>query len=136
MPAKITTFQDPATDAAQTVTEKLSEAASQVKDKVSDLGETAVDKIDENRGTAASGLQSAASALYENAERLPGGEKVAGLAHSAADKLSSTAEYVREHDVKSMMGDVEQLVKNNPGPSILAAAVVGFLVGRAFSSND
>jgi ElaB/YqjD/DUF883 family membrane-anchored ribosome-binding protein len=63
-------------------------------------------------------------------------EKVTGLAHSTADKLSSTAEYVREHDLKSMMADVEQLVKQNPVPSLWAAAIVGFLVGRAFSSND
>jgi hypothetical protein len=35
-----------------------------------------------------------------------------------------------------MMADVETLVKNNPGRSLLAAGVIGFLVGRAFSSND
>jgi hypothetical protein len=34
------------------------------------------------------------------------------------------------------MANVETLVKNNPGPSLLAAAVIGFLAGRAFSSND
>jgi hypothetical protein len=35
-----------------------------------------------------------------------------------------------------MMADVETLVKNNPGRSLLAAGVIGFLVGRAFSNND
>ncbi len=136
MPVKSNTYQDATTDVGQSVTEKVSEVASQVKDQVSGLGQTAVDKINENRGAAASGLQSAASALHENAGSLPGGEKVASLAHSAAEKMSTTAEYVKDHDVKSMMGDVEQLVKNNPGPSLVAAAVIGFLVGRAFSSND
>jgi hypothetical protein len=34
------------------------------------------------------------------------------------------------------MADVETLVKNNPGPSLLGAAVIGFLAGRAFSNND
>jgi hypothetical protein len=43
---------------------------------------------------------------------------------------------VREHDVNSMLADIERLVKNNPGPSLLAAAILGFLVGRTFSSND
>ena len=61
---------------------------------------------------------------------------VTSLAHATADKLTSTASYVRDHDVNQMMADVETLVKNNPGPSLLAAAVIGFLVGRAFSSND
>ena len=138
MPAKTTTFNDPDFDTPDEkgVTEKVSEVASQVKDKVSDFGQRAVDKIDENRESAAGGLESAARALHEKADSLPGGETVGSLAHSTADKLSSTAEYVREHDVTSMMADVEQLVRKNPGPSLLVAAVIGFLVGRAFSSND
>jgi len=35
-----------------------------------------------------------------------------------------------------MMSDVAELVKRNPGPSLLAAAAIGFLVGRAFRSDD
>lgn len=136
MPAKVTSFNEPAEGAASTVGDKLSDTAAQVKDKVADLGRTAADKIDENRDAAAMGLDKAASALHEKAESLPGGEKVTGLAHATADKLSSTAEYVREHDVNRMMADVETLVKNNPGPSLLVAAAVGFLIGRAFSNND
>lgn len=136
MPTKSTMYPDTMTDAASSVSEKVSGAASEMKDKVADFGRSAVDKIDENRGSAASGLESAASTLHQKAENLPGGEKIASLAHSTADKLSTTADYVRQHDVKAMMSDVEQLVKKNPGPSLLAAAVVGFLVGRAFSNND
>ncbi|HTF62900.1 MAG TPA: hypothetical protein VK638_09330 [Edaphobacter sp.] len=131
-----TSFSNPLADEPSTVGEKLSDTAAQVKDKVSDLGRTAVNTIDENRDAAASGLEKAASALHEKAESLPGGEKVSSLAHGAAEKLNSTAGYVREHNVNRMMADVETLVKNNPGPSILAAVVIGFLAGRAFSSND
>jgi hypothetical protein len=35
-----------------------------------------------------------------------------------------------------MLKDVEGIVRNNPGPAMLAAAAVGFLVARAFSRND
>ena len=136
MPDKTTSFGDPLEDRPSTLGGELSDAATQVKDKVSDLGRRAADTIDENRDAAASGLDKAASALHENAESLPGGEKVSSLAHATAETLSSTADYVREHDVNRMMADVETLVKNNPGPSLLAAAAIGFLVGRAFSSND
>ena len=126
------TFDEPMTDAGSSVTDKVSDAASQVKRKVSDIGRNAVDKMEESRDAAASGLQSAASTLHQTADRLPGGEKVSNLAHTAADKLNSTADYVREHDLSGMMADVERLVKNNPGASLVAAGVVGFLVGRAF----
>ena len=116
--------------------EKISNTATQVKDKVTDLGHSAADKINENRDAAAGGLDKAAATLHDKADSLPGGDKVTSLAHATAEKLSSTADYVREHDVNRMMTDVGTLVKNNPGPSLLAAAVIGFLVGRAFSSND
>jgi ElaB/YqjD/DUF883 family membrane-anchored ribosome-binding protein len=127
MPTNTGTFEDGAD--TRGVTEKVTEAASQMKDKVSDLGRTAAKKIDENREGAATGLENAATTLHQKAD------SVAGLAHSTADRLSSTADYVRQHDVKSMTADVEQMVKNNPGPSLVAAAVVGFLLGRAFSNN-
>ena len=120
---------------AASVGGKLSETAMQVKDKLTDFGRTATSKIDENRDAAASGLQKAASALHDRAENLPGVDTVSNLAHDAANKLTATADYVREHDANRMMADVETLVKNNPGPSLLAAVVVGFLAGRAFSSN-
>jgi ElaB/YqjD/DUF883 family membrane-anchored ribosome-binding protein len=136
MPNKATTFQDRVEEDSSTLGEKLSDTATQVKDKVSEMGRSAADKIDENRDAAAGGLDKAAAALHENAESIPGGEKVTGLAHATAEKLSATAGYVREHDVNKMMFDVETLVKKNPGPSLLVAAVVGFLVGRAFSNND
>src|SRR5437763_15998859 len=122
-------------DTASTVGEKMSDAASQAQDKVSSLGRAAAGKIDENRESAASGLESAASTLHEKAESLPGGQKVTELAHTAADKLTSTADYVRRHEVNSMMADLETLVKNNPGPSLLGAVVIGFLVGRTFSRD-
>ena len=123
------------TEDEQSLGEKITDTAGQVKDKVAVLGRSAADKVDENRDAAATGLQKASSALHDKAERLPGGEKVTSLAHAAADHMSSTADYVREHDVGGMMKDVESLVKNKPGRSLLAAAVVGFLLGRTFSSN-
>jgi len=95
MPNTTTPYRDPSTEKSSTVGERLSDTAAQVKEKASNLGRTAADTIDENRDAAASGLDKAASTLHETAERLPGGEKVTGLAHSAADKLSSTADYVR-----------------------------------------
>ena len=130
-----TTFTDGLQEEASALGERVSNSAERVQNKVSDMGRTAVNKLDENRHAAASGLQKAAVAIHDKAEMLPGGQRVSGMAHAAADKLSSTAEYVREHDVKRMMADVETLVKNNPGPALAAVAAIGFLVGRAFSNN-
>jgi len=134
MAGNTTSFNESISD--ESMGEKLSGAASQVKNTASDLGRAAIDKIDENRDAAASGMERASSALHENAESLPGGEKMSDFAHTAADKLSSSAQYIRENDSSRMMADVETLVKNNPVSSLVAAGVLGVLVGRAFSSND
>ena len=134
-PESSPTYNDAASVGA-TAANTAGDAAAQLKSKASNLGRAAAEKIDEQRGAAAGGLKSAASTLHEKADSLPGGEKVASFAHSTADKLSSTSDYIREHDVKTMMADLERLVKNNPGPSLLGAALIGFLVARTFSSND
>jgi len=136
MPSETTHQDNPVLGAASRVSDKISDAASAAKTAVSDFGRNAATTADESRGAAARGLQAAASTLRHNAESLPGGENVTGLANSAADTLTSTADYVRDHDVNSMMVDLERVVKNNPGPSLLAAAAIGFLVGRAFSNSD
>lgn len=126
---------DTLSDTAQSVKEKLTDAASTAKQKVSEAGRQATDKIDEKRGPAADALQSAASTLHEKAEDLPGGETVKSVAHATAQKLESTAGYIREHDVRAMLSDVEEIVKRNPGPSLLIAVAVGFLIGRAFRED-
>jgi hypothetical protein len=114
---------------------ELSERASLVKDRVSGMARTAVDTIDDSRSTAADRLETAASALRDKADRLPGGEKVSGFAHATADRLSTTADYVRTRDINRMSRDVVTLVKNNPGSSLLVAAVFGFLLGRAMTRD-
>jgi ElaB/YqjD/DUF883 family membrane-anchored ribosome-binding protein len=80
-------------------------------------------------------MDRAASALDEQAESLPGGARVSSAAHSAADALATSADYIREHDLSDMMEDLRDVVRNNPGPALLGAAALGFLIGRAFSRD-
>jgi ElaB/YqjD/DUF883 family membrane-anchored ribosome-binding protein len=128
-------FTDTVSDTAQSVKDKVTDAAATAKQRVSEAGRRTTDKIDEKRGPTADALQSAASTIHEKAEDLPGGQTVRSVAHSAAEKLESTAGYIREHDVRSMISDMEEIVKRNPGPSLLIAVAVGFLIGRAFRED-
>ena len=116
-----------------------SNATADVKTAARDMTEgarkAAAATIDESRSTAADGLDAAASALHDRAEDLPGGETVRNVARATADRLGSSAEYVRTHDAKRMMADVESFVKSNPGPALAVAAAFGFLLGRALSRD-
>jgi hypothetical protein len=130
----LTTSKNAASDASSDVGQTLSDVSLQVKTKAADLGRMAADKVDENRDAAATGLENAATTIHDKADSLPGGT-ANRVAHVTADKLSATADYIREHDVDSMMSDLYRLVKNNPGPALLGAAVLGFLVARSFSDD-
>lgn len=66
---------------------------------------------------------------------IPGEEKVANAIHTAADAVETAADHVRGSDIKSVMGDVRRIVKNNPGPALFVAAAFGFLIARTFSRN-
>lgn len=113
----------------------MTEGARNAATAMTDAARDAAATINESRSTAADGLDAAASALHDRAADLPGGETVRNVARTTADRLGNSAEYVRTHDAKRMMADVESLVKRNPGPALAVAAALGFLLGRAFARD-
>jgi ElaB/YqjD/DUF883 family membrane-anchored ribosome-binding protein len=122
-------------DLADLTGERAASRVAEVRESMSEVADIAADKVNEGREMAADRLESAASTVHERADQLPGGPKVKEFAHAAADRLSTTADYVRSRDAARMMEDVEGLVKNNPGPALVVAAAFGFLLGRALSRD-
>jgi ElaB/YqjD/DUF883 family membrane-anchored ribosome-binding protein len=102
----------------------------EVKERVANVTRAADDKLDARREPAARTLQKTAERLEETANR------VTSVVSGAARKLNATADYIREHDVREMRDDVQNLVRRHPVPALAAAAVVGYLVGRAFRRSD
>jgi ElaB/YqjD/DUF883 family membrane-anchored ribosome-binding protein len=123
---------DQGADIARKAKESIADTAKTMKDKTQEFGRTAVNKIEENRLSAAGALHNAASSLHQTAGKLP---NVPDIAHSTAEKVDAVAKYMEGHDTKQMMADIEAVVKRNPGPSLLIAAAVGFLVGRAIRNE-
>lgn len=109
------------------------ELAGSARETAEDVARTARDRAAAAKSAAANGLDSAASYARDKADSLPGGPRVRQFAHDAADTLGSTAGYVRDRDLQGMMSDAEAMVKRNPGPALLAAAAVGFMLGRTLS---
>jgi ElaB/YqjD/DUF883 family membrane-anchored ribosome-binding protein len=104
-------------------------AFSTLKAKVQDAGAKAAHRADQARVGAAAGLETVASTLHEK------GDRVATAAHSTADAVASSAEYLRDNDLQTMMSDLREVIRRNPGPTLLGAAAVGFLLGRALSRD-
>ena len=114
--------------------EKIAEQASHASRAAADVARQTAAHIDNSRPAAATGLDSAATALRGGAQHLPG-ERARATVDAAAEQLSAGAQYVRTHDAKRMKSDVESIVKKNPGPALLVAALVGFCVGAVLSRD-
>ena len=135
MPNKTTHDSNPTAADVKAAGRDMTDGARKAAASVADAARDAAATIDESRSTAADGLDAAASALHDRADDLPGGETVRNVARATADRLSTGADYVRSHDAKRMMADVESFVKSNPGPALAIAAAFGFLLGRALSRD-
>ena len=101
----------------------------------SSVGQRAAAAIDSKRESVARGLDSAAESIHDKAGRLPGGESVAGAAHTAADAVERAADYVRDQDVTAMLADIRRTVTRHPGAALLTAAAVGFLIARSIARD-
>ncbi|MEX2263660.1 MAG: hypothetical protein WD696_17015 [Bryobacteraceae bacterium] len=109
---------------------RMRETASGICRKASEYGRNAAGKVDEGLRSVAGKLENASSSMHRRADGLPGGQRVSGIAHKAADGLHSAAEYVRTHDTNTIKHDTENTLRRHPVQSLVVAAVGGFLVGR------
>lgn len=128
-------FDQSLVNSVEGVAERAGNRANDVRESISDMARTAKQSIDDGRQTAAERLGSAASAVRDRAEQLPGGPKVQQFAQAAAERLSATADYMRSNDPQRMLADFGRVVKNNPGPSLVVAAAFGFVLGRALTRD-
>lgn len=85
--------------------------ASSTADEMSDVASRAADK--------ASDLASRATAVGEQ----------------AVNKLSSAADYFREHEMKEVVSDLQSYVKTHPTQALLGAAALGFIAAVLLRRN-
>lgn len=104
-----------------------------IGDRIQDAADTATSGMEGGGGGAAETMKSAADYIGEKVGNLPGSESVHRTATAAAESVSAGADYLRDADINRMAADLEDLVRQNPGPSLLVAGVLGFLIGRAMS---
>src|SRR6478736_3729512 len=100
MPNKTTQWNDSTAADVRTATHGVTETARTAATSMTDAAHDVAATVDGSRSTVAGGLDAAASALQDKAADLPGGETVRNVARATADRLGSSAEYVRAHDVK------------------------------------
>jgi ElaB/YqjD/DUF883 family membrane-anchored ribosome-binding protein len=115
---------------ADQLMDEISDAATQVRERATEFSRAAAKKADETRGFTADTLQDTADSMRHCGQA--SGDAITNLANESADKIESGARYVRANDFRGMVGDV---VRQNPGVSMIAAVAAGFLIGAALAGR-
>ena len=129
---------------ADSIADKAKSGLNSAADKAkSGLG-TAKDKATELKATLADKLEAGAEKLRSQSQGgsyagATGQGSVAtdsGALGQVSDKLAtgmqSTADFLRNADLDNMKAGIEKQVRENPGRSLLIAAGLGYLLGKAF----
>lgn len=115
---------------AQDVAQRAQEAAANVGQKAQDLASTAVHKTDDALSTVGEKMGSLAGTLRE---RAPQEGMMGSAAGVVADQLQAGGQYLQEHGVQDMAGDLSALIHRYPLQSLFVGLGVGFLAGKMLS---
>ncbi|MGI8498180.1 MAG: hypothetical protein ACR2OG_11435 [Gemmatimonadaceae bacterium] len=119
----------------QSVTSKVAgearDRAGQVKEKASQLKATLADKMT----AGADRLRQASGSAGPESRTIANADVRAKVTTTVAEGMDNTAQWLRTADMDSIRTGIEGQVKNNPGRTLLIAAGVGYLLGKAFSGR-
>lgn len=128
-------FADKAKDSLSDAKDKAKSGLAGAKDKATELKATLADKLE----AGANKLRSQQTSTGAYAGAGTGAPSVAaenGQLGQLTDKLATgmqgTADFIRNADLDQMKSGIEKQVKENPGRSLLIAAGLGYLLGKAF----
>jgi hypothetical protein len=126
-------LKDRARDLAGSAQEKLADVGSTVreragtmKDSLADALESGADKLRQRgqSGQLAGSTGSGSVALEDDGRMQQVTTRVAG-------GMEATADWLRDADLDGLRASVEQQVKEHPGRTLLIAAGLGYLLGKA-----
>jgi ElaB/YqjD/DUF883 family membrane-anchored ribosome-binding protein len=131
---------DRARNLAGSTQEKLADVGSTVRDRAGNLKNSLADALD----TGANRLRQRGSGTQSDLAGATGGGgslslendgKVTQVSDKVAGGMESTADWLRQADLDSLRTGVERQVKDHPGRTLLIAAGLGYLLGKAFRNN-
>jgi hypothetical protein len=119
------------TSGQQSTQQQAQQAADAAKAKGQEMMDRAQQQADAQRERTADRLGDVADTMREKQQQLPGGETTQRVAATAADKMDQASMYLQQHDMTDIANDLQQFARAHPTESLVAAAALGFLVGRA-----
>lgn len=135
------------------IRDRARNAAGAAGEKLADVGSTVRDKAGIAKEKLASVLESGAGRLRERSQSGGGGAALAGatadgstpiqndgrvaqVSDRVAGGMDATADWLRQADIADLKTGIENQVKEHPGRTLLIAAGLGYLIGRAFRGGN
>jgi ElaB/YqjD/DUF883 family membrane-anchored ribosome-binding protein len=131
---------DRARDMASTAQDKLADVGSTVRDRagtlknsLADALESGADRIRQRGGQASSGGQNSqfAGATATGSVAVGTDGRVTQVTERVASGMDATAGWLRDADLDGLRTGIETQVKEHPGRTLLIAAGLGYLLGKA-----
>ena len=135
-----TGIRDRAKNAIGSAGEKLADVGSTVRERANTAKDKLADALESGAGRlrdrSQTGGPTLAGATADGSTAIPADSKIAQVSDKVAGGMEVTAEWLRDADLESIKTGLENQVKEHPGRTLLIAAGLGYLIGRAFRSNQ
>lgn len=125
-------IKDRATEKAGEIKDIATERAGELKDRAAQAGQQATERIDSAMTATGERLTNLASTVRE---RAPAGQ-AGDVAHNAARALERGGEYLQRADPNMVRSDLENVIRDHPIEALAIGLGIGFLLGKAMSSNN
>lgn len=122
---------NPDAEQQQSGPQQAQQAADAAKAKGQEMMDRAQKQAEAQRRMTADRLGDVAETVRQKQDQLPGGETTQRMAATAADKMDQASDYLQHHDMGDIANDLQQFARAHPTESLVAAAALGFLFGRA-----
>jgi hypothetical protein len=130
-------FTDRARDLAGSAQDKLADVGSTVRDRAGNLKNSLADALDSgaNRLRQRSTVNDLAGSTTTGSVAVESGTRMTQVSNKVATGMESTADWLRDADLNNLRTGIERQVKEHPGRTLLIAAGLGYLIGKAFRNN-
>ena len=132
--SKVQEGKDAVRDKLSQGKEAASEKLGKAKEKAGELKASLADKLEAGAEKLRQRNQSAsyAGSTGSGSAAIASDDRMAEVSNRVAGGLQASADWIREADLDSMRTGIETQVKEHPGRTLLIAAGLGYLLGKAF----
>ena len=140
---------DGSTEQSQGLKDRARDVLGSAGGRLADVGSTVRDRAGTAKDKLASALEAGADRLRQRSQAsalagatsdgstaIQGDGRLAQVSDRVAGGMERSAEWLRDADIDGLKSGIENQVKEHPGRTLLIAVGLGYLLGRAFRSNQ